>query len=475
MGQGPLRINGKHRPALRWRVVAGVVVLVAVVFVGFDVLAVTELRRSQIGRTDSSLLAALSLVNTPARLGRLTARAHAGNPVTGETAHVGHYYVALVPPNGPPLVIILEPDVAPKLPAELSALERGKTVEAADGHGAVRALAIHSRNGTLVASTSIADVDSTVRQLRRILTVGSLIAVFVVALGVFLVVRRGLRPLETMAAEADRVTAGDLPARVNSPRPGTEVGRLADALNGMLARIETAVRDREASEARMRTFLADASHELRTPLASLLANAQLYRQGALRSEPEVTESMRRIELEAQRMSNLVDDMLRLARMDEQPPPRTDLFDVSAVVTDCVERARAADDGRAWEVEITRGLLVHGDEELVRRAVDNLLANVRTHTPAEAVALVTAQRAGSDLVIEVSDDGGGVAGNELAHIFDRFYRSKPRRNGAGSGLGLAIVAEVAAAHGGTAQAAHNDPHGLRVTLVRPAACTGASPG
>lgn len=475
------------RRKLRWRVVAGVVVLVAVVFSAFDVLAITELRRHQVAQTDSGLVAALDFVKRPDRLHRLTARSQAGHPAR----QLSDFYVALVPAHSAPLVLLASPAAAPKLPQDLTVLDRGKTLRAADGHGTVRALAVRTGEGALLASTSMASVDSTVHQLRRILTVGSLIAIFVVALGVFLVVRRGLRPLETMAEEADALSATDLsaadlsaadlsakglsanglgatgpPARVSSPRPGTEVGRLADALNGLLARVEAAVHEREASESRMRSFLADASHELRTPLASLLANAQLYRQGAIRSGPDVAEAMRRIELEAQRMGNLVDDMLRLARMDEGPALKTDLFDVSAVVADCVERARTSDGGRRWRTEVTPGLLLRGDEELLRRAVDNLLANVRAHTASGAT--VTAKRDGRDVVIVVSDDGAGVAADELGHIFERFYRSRSRRNGAGSGLGLAIVAEVANAHGGHARAALNEPHGLRVSLVLPAA-------
>src|SRR2546429_2558833 len=129
----------------------------------------------------------------------------------------------------------------------------------------------------------------------------------------------------------------------------------------------------------MRRFFADASHELRTPLASLRANAELYQQGALRSTDEVDEVMERIVLETRRMGRLVDDMLRLARLGQHPGRSCEPVDVTAVVAGCAERARIADPERTWRVWVDRGLGTVGDEELLRRAVDNLLMNVLVHT------------------------------------------------------------------------------------------------
>jgi len=280
------------------------------------------------------------------------------------------------------------------------------------------------------------------------------------------VLRRGLRPIERMASQADKITAGDLTERVRPQDPGTEVGRLGAALNGMLTRIETSVSEREASQELTRRFFADASHELRNPLASLRANAELYQQGALREPHQVDEAMGRIAHEAQRMSALVDDMLRLARLDQQPGQHVETVDVTALVTECAERAEITDPERAWHTDIAPGLSSTGDEELLRRAVDNLLANVRAHTPGHTIATLTAAQCNGSITIEVSDDGPGVPPDQLARIFDRFYRSSPGRP-PGSGLGLAIVNAVAAAHKGTAQASLNDPHGLRITLALPA--------
>jgi two-component system OmpR family sensor kinase len=284
--------------------------------------------------------------------------------------------------------------------------------------------------------------------------------------------RQGLRPIEAMASQADRITAGDLTDRVEEADAGSEVGRLGAALNGMLARIEVSVAEREASQDLMRRFLAEASHELRTPLASLRANAELYQQGALTERPQVDEAMRRIMLEAQRMGRLVDDMLRLARLDQHPARQRDPVDVSALVAGCVERTRIADPDRSWQAWIAPGLVAVGDEELLGRAIDNLLANVQTHTPAGTTAVITATAGGGmtgdgHVVVEVSDNGPGVPADRLPRIFDRFYRAGTPANRPGSGLGLAIVTEIAAAHDGTVTAAPGWPSGLRVTLAVPA--------
>jgi len=243
------------------------------------------------------------------------------------------------------------------------------------------------------------------------------------------------------------------------------VGRLGAALNGMLARIETGLHEREASQEQMRRFFADASHELRTPLASLRANAELYQQGALRSTDEVDEVMDRIVLETRRMGRLVDDMLRLARLGQHPGRSAEPVDLTAVVAGCAERARIADPERTWRVRVGNGLGTVGDEELLRRAVDNLLMNVLVHTPARTVGTITATTAGDRVAIEVSDDGPGVPPEALPHIFERFYRAGSQGT-RGSGLGLAIAAEIAAAHGGTAEAARAFPRGLRIRLFLP---------
>ena len=364
-----------------------------------------------------------------------------------------------------------DPNLTPMLPANLAAVAAHRaavTVPGRNGNAQLRLLAVNEAGGTLVATTSLAGADRTTSQLELILVTGSAAAALLAGLGATLVMRRGLRPIEAMAVQADAITAGDLTDRVSPDDARTEVGRLGAALNGMLARIDAAMGEREASQQATRRFFADASHELRTPLASLRANAELYQQGALRRGPQVDEAMRRIALEARRMSALVDDMLRLARLDQPPERRHDPVDLTGLIGECTARARVADAQRTWHTHIADGLVTTGDEELLRRALDNILGNVPAHTPAGTVATITAARRDGDVVIEVSDDGPGVPGDRLPHIFERFYRAAAPSQRPGSGLGLAIVSAIAAAQGGSADATANHPQGLRVTLTLPAA-------
>jgi two-component system OmpR family sensor kinase len=323
-------------------------------------------------------------------------------------------------------------------------------------------------NGDLVVTLDLRSVGRSMTQLERILIVGSVAAALIVALGGGWLIRRGLRPIETMAAQADRITAGDLTDRVDLADARTEVGRLGTALNGMLARIESSVAEREASQQLTRRFFADASHELRNPLASLRANAELYQQKAIPGRPDVDETMQRITQEARRMSQLVDDMLRLARLEQAPGQKHGRVDLTALVADCAERARRICPGWSWRLEAEPGLMTTGDEEMLRRVLDNLLVNVGTHTPEGTTATITAAAGDGKVRIEVSDDGPGVPAAELPRIFDRFYRAGVPPQRRGSGLGLAIVSAIAAAHHGTVRAALNQPRGLRVTLTLPSA-------
>jgi two-component system, OmpR family, sensor kinase len=459
----------RRRLQLRTRVLAGVLAVTVVVFVAFDAVAVAELRRYLVNRVDNTLQTVLAL-SSP-HLDRLFYEAGTGRPTPVLQAGLGTYnYLAFVPDRGSTVVFDAEPGVAPEFPADLTRLaasHQARTVAARSGSGQLRLRAQSVTGGTLVATASLHDVNRTVRQLLIIAIIGTVVALAVIALGVILVVRRGLRPLESMASQADRINAGDLTHRVGDDDPGSEVGRLATALNGMLGRIEASVQEREADQDLMRRFFADASHELRTPLASLRANAELYQQGVLSQREQVDEAMRRIELEAQRMSRLVDDMLRLARLDQHPTQQHDAVDLSAVLEGCVERARLDAVGHRWRSEVAPGVVVDGDEELLRRAVDNLVANVHAHTPPGTTATLSASRQGPSVVVDVTDDGPGVPEDRLPRIFDRFYRADTQSFRSGSGLGLAIVREIAAAHEGNATAALEYPHGLRVTLHLPA--------
>ena len=474
------------RAQLRLKVMAGVVVVTLLALVAFDVGAVATMRRYLLTQTDSNLQGALTL--TLPRLAATlaaTAQAARGNshPVPAQVmlpshakpaALPGAFDMTFLPFHGQQVTLQVAANggtggyhwfLSPSA-AKVAARPGPHTLIGPNGGNQIRVQSLRAAGGSLVAGTSLDQVTRTIDKIEVIVTSGSIAVVLLIGLGVFVVLRRGLRPIEAMAGQADRITAGDLTDRVTPHNPRSEVGRLGAALNGMLTRIETGLHEREASQEQMRRFFADASHELRTPLASLRANAELYQQGALRSTDEVDEVMERIVLETRRMGRLVDDMLRLARLGQHPGRSREPVDVTAVVAGCAERARIADPERTWRVWVDRGLGTVGDEELLRRAVDNLLMNVLVHTPAGTVGTITASAAGGRLAIEVSDDGPGVPPDKLPHIFERFYRAGSQGT-RGSGLGLAIAAEIAAAHGGTAEAARAFPRGLRIRLTLPA--------
>jgi two-component system, OmpR family, sensor kinase len=476
------------RAQLRVKVMAGVVIVTLVAVVAFDIGAVTTVRRYLLAQTDNNLQVALTLT-----MPRLAAFLGAGAQVAGPRgAHAvpasfyrpprgkvpalpGAFDMAFLPSHGSQMTLQVaangSTDVAnwnlSPTAAEVAARPGPHILAGPNGGPQIRVLSLRVSGGSLVVGTSLDQVYETIVRVELIVMLGSIAVVLLIGIGVFVVLRRGLRPIEAMAAQADRITAGDLTERVTPHHPGSEVGRLGGALNDMLGRIEVGLHEREASQQQMRRFFADASHELRTPLASLRANAELYQQGALSSPDEVAEVMDRIVLETRRMGRLVNDMLRLARLGQHPGQSREPVDLTAVVTGCAERIRIADPARTWQARITGGLATVGDEELLRRAVDNLLMNVLVHTPDETAGTITAVAdQGGQVVIEVSDDGPGVRPDELPHIFERFYRAAGPVTRPGSGLGLAIAAEIAVAHGGAAQAAPAAPHGLRVRLALP---------
>jgi two-component system OmpR family sensor kinase len=473
-----LRLHRPRLPQVRTRVLAGVVLVTLVTLAGFDLAAVTALRGYLLNQTDAQLTSVSNQLRGP-RLHQILPGATRPAPPPGDFLPprvlqriIGQFYVAFLSGNRKIVIFPVGAAAVPQLPPNwqvVRAVGPGKleTVPGGDKRTTVRLSSVHTDSGTLLVSTSLDHVNSTVGHLVLILIIGSAAAAMLVFLGVGLVVRRGLRPIEAMATQADRITAGDLTERVQPQDTRSEVGRLGAALNGMLTRIEAFVAEREASQEATRRFFADASHELRNPLASLRANAELYQQGALASGPQVDQAMHRIAAEAQRMSALVDDMLRLARLDQHPGQEHQPVDLTALVRDCVERAQVTGTERTWHSDVMPGLTVTGDAELLRRAIENLLANVRAHTPAGTTASITAARHAGTLCVGVSDDGPGVPADELPHIFDRFYRGGPHTHRPGSGLGLAVVAAVAAAHDGTVAAALADPHGLHVTLTLPA--------
>ncbi|AQZ70636.1 hypothetical protein BKM31_24665 [[Actinomadura] parvosata subsp. kistnae] len=384
------------------------------------------------------------------------------------------------------------------------------TVPDGAGAGEWRTIVVRLPDGDRAAvSISLESNRSTVRQLLLIeAAAGALVLVLLGAVALA-VVRLGLRPLTRMERTAAAIAAGELDRRVSDCDPRTETGRLGNALNVMLGRLSEALRQRERSERRLRRFLADASHELRTPLTSIRGFAELYRHGRSEPDPAVARILRRIEGEAERMGVLVDDLLLLARLDQERALDLTEVDPHVIAADVVHGARARDPERAVElVPPHRPVRMLADEHRLHRVLSNLVGNALAHTPpeasvrvvvrhasnpstpsdssapwplsepvphdstagggAEAVAVAGGEVIGESVVIEVCDDGPGIEPEHLPHVFDRFYRTDAARSraGGGTGLGLAIAAALVEAHDGRIEARSRPGHGTCFRVVLP---------
>ncbi|MBB2914726.1 two-component system OmpR family sensor kinase [Streptosporangium becharense] len=325
------------------------------------------------------------------------------------------------------------------------------------GDWRVRAIPLDD-GGKLLVAVDMGEVRQIVGRLALVELLGGGGLMLMLAGAGVLIIRRSLRPLQEIERTAQAIAAGDLSRRVPDTDPRTEVGRLGRSLNGMLAQIEAAFRARSESESaarsseeRMRRFVADASHELRTPLTSIRGFAEFYRQA-----PGIDAGplMRRVESEAVRMGLLVDDLLMLARMDQQRPMATRPVDLLAIAADAVHDARILAPDREITLSVDgSALIVSGDEVRLRQVVGNLMTNALTHTPDRSPVRVALSAQDGSAVVEVADEGPGLTAEQCERVFERFYRVDSARGrrapeDGGSGLGLAIVAAMVQAHGGT---------------------------
>jgi len=389
--------------------------------------------------------------------------------------------------------------------------------------------------GTLIVGADLGHLDQAVGWLAKVDLVVSAIVVVALAIAGVAMVRASLRPLTEIEHTAAAIAAGDLSSRVPYHDPRTEMGRLSRSLNVMLAHVESAFRARAKSEAaarqseeRMRRFLADASHELRTPLTAIRGYAEYYRQrgglkngsaavtGAAAGETadisaaagatetaagapaaattvpgplasasadgdpltkvDMDRIMERVEQESSRMGGLVEDMLVLARVDQQRPIERRPVDLLTLTADAVQDARIVAPSRSIDLTVGPGaaFLVLGDEARLRQVISNLMNNALTHTPEGSpisVRILAGYQPGNPAVpcaiLEVTDHGPGLTEEQASRVFERFYRAdqaRARRTG-GSGLGLAIVQALVAAHGGTVSLDTAPAHGatFRITL------------
>lgn len=455
-----------RRLSLRARLVLGVLLLGAAGLLAADGFTYTSLRSFLLDRVDSTLDADHQGAE----------RSGSGNFDRG--GGTGSDYVqirsssgAILYTSGVPHFPGTDAPSPPNLPATISvpAEPSGKgpdrvayfTVPAESGGGRyrVRASVDPGSSDILVIATSLSGVDGTLHRLLLIeLFVSLAVLAGIVLLGLW-IVRLGLRPLAAIERTAAEIAGGDLSHRVERAEPHTEVGRLGLVLNLMLDRIES-------SDRRLRRFVADASHELRTPLAAVRAYAELFERGADKRPADLARAMTGISRESERMSELVDDLLLLARLDEGQPLEREPVELAALAAEAVDTARAVDPAHPIDLEAEEARVL-GDRARLRRVLDNLLGNVRSHTPAGTRAHVRVSAANGSAVIEVADEGPGLPVGEVDNVFRRFYRadaSRSRDTG-GVGLGLSIVAAITQAHDGTVSASAGPAGGavFRITL------------
>ena len=327
----------------------------------------------------------------------------------------------------------------------------------------------------LILAETLTDVDAT---LRRVVLTQLIVSAAAIALAGFLGaigIRRNLRPLDDVRTTAIAIADGEHDRRVEGTAP-SEVAHLGTAFNAMVDELDRALHQRDALVTQLRQFVADASHELRTPIAAVSAYAQLFDLGAADNPDDLRRSLTGITNETGRMQRLVEDLLLLADLDRDtasPRARHEDVDILQIATEAVDAAAVI--GPAWpvdlvsdEVSVAQPTRLMADASEIRRVIDNLISNVRTHTPPGTPARVIIRSEPNAIGITVSDAGPGLADDELVQVFDRFWRADASRSRArgGSGLGLAIVTTIVQHHHGTITASRSDEGGLAIDIRLP---------
>jgi two-component system OmpR family sensor kinase len=344
------------------------------------------------------------------------------------------------------------------------AVDRPPVTRDIDGLGRYRVVATYARRSgdIVITGLSMSDVDATMIRVLLIFGVVTAIAVAAATTAGVVIIRRALAPLRRVAQTAGEVVdlpldRGEvtLPVRVleSDANPRTEVGQLGSALNQMLDHVSAALSARQASETRVRQFVADASHELRTPLAAIRGYTELaQRVGQYPGDAEaVTHAMSRVQSETERMTHLVEDLLLLARLDSGRPLERGAVDLSRVAVDAVSDAHVAGPDHEWELDLPEEpVMVSGDAARLHQVMTNLLANARVHTGAGTVVTTRLGADETHAVLSVRDNGPGIPERLQSEVFERFARGDTSRSrkGGSTGLGLAIVSAVVKAHHGT---------------------------
>ena len=462
--------------SLRSQLVAIIMALLIVALTATGTGTLTLLHSYLVGQVDNKLYAAVSIAGKQRSFTPL----QAPSPVPTD------YSLTLFTPGEEPYPFGGDAEIRPDISSiSVDEAQRrdGKPyqVRGTDGQNwrVVAVTVLNSgRLAVVVIGLPLQSVDDVLKHATLVICGAGLLTLLLASLIASWTVSRSFRPLARVEKTAAAIAAGDLSRRVEIENSYTEVGRLGNSLNAMLAHIETAFAARTASEAKMRRFAADASHELRTPLVTIRGFSELYRHGALATDEDVATAMGRIESEAKRMGSMVEDLLLLARLDEQRPLQKKPVDLQLIAHDAVVDTRASDRSRTVSLVGLDGgpagpAPVLGDEAKLRQVVGNLLGNVLRYTPegSPIELAVGVRRSGGGqalAVIEVRDHGPGISEEDAAKVFERFYRadtSRTRETG-GSGLGLAIVAAIVGAHGGSVRVEKTDGGGATLVVGLP---------
>ncbi|WP_030526989.1 HAMP domain-containing histidine kinase [Phycicoccus jejuensis] len=492
----PAALARPSRWTLRAQLLAGVLVLFTLVMLATSALTVVETRRYLDGQLSQDLQSALFRAGDRRGVfdddndGRGFGDGQPpGAPGSDRTLVLGLTASGAVAtdPRGYPLnQVVTRSNTDGTLSADeirrlASAVEGGEPVRISLGNDLGDYL-VTSRSigdgGTFVVGVSTRPVDELLGKLLALVVGGTVVGLVLVGVGGAVVVRRSLAPLDRVAATARRVStlqldSGDVSLAVRVPErdadPRTEVGQVGLALNTMLDDVEQALQSRQESEMRVRRFVADASHELRTPLASIRGYAELTRREREPVPETVTHALGRVESEALRMQELVEDLLLLARLDSGRPLEREPVDLSLLAVNAVSDAHAASPDHSWELDLPEEPVeVTGDGARLHQILANLLANARTHTPS-GTRVVTRLRPEADMVrISVSDNGPGIPRDLQPTVFERFVRGDDSRSRAqgSTGLGLSIVAAVGQAHGGRVEVT-SEPGATTFSVLLPA--------
>ena len=465
--------------SLRVRVMAAATLLVAITCLVTGVVGATLLRGYLLGRSDTQLRGFAHVAARIAGQPHLPPPPHADR----RQALPAQFLVELVAAGGSTRLLGRPVHTAtlPRLsPAQLREVGTPFTVPAAGGGGPHWRVLVRRLPGGQhsVVAYSLGDLDSTVTRLEVADALAGAIAVALLAATGLPLVRASLSPLTEIETTAAAIADGDLTRRIDHPSGKTEVGRLARALDTMLATIESAYQARASgeeqarrSEARMRQFAADASHELRTPLTSVRGLAEYgLQQGDHAHSGELLRLMRMIQRESSRMSQLVEDLLLLAHYDAGRPLDQAPIDLASIAAEAAQHARVAHPSRSITLHAAEPAVVIADASRIRQVIDNLITNALQHAPPPSAVTITVTEATGTVKLTVADQGPGMTAEQATHVFERFYRTDQARTRAsgGTGLGLAIAASITTAHGGNIGVATQPGHGAAFHLRLPAA-------